>query len=632
MKFLKNINQFFPFKWISITVVTILVLFVYVFMEWIFLVTKPSFMSPIGFFEQLSIFFITTSLFITIYLFLVAIFALLSQIKINLLRNLIISLSFFIPGFIAAFLILLLIDNFTYTLFRIGIVTSSGLFRAFYGILFLVLIFGSVKQIYKYTNQIEVLFQKITKRSRIILLSIVLLVFVFVGTIPVITQYFNSTGLDVVTQSSKRPHIFLITADGVNAENMSLYGYERETTPFLNEMANSSLVAQNAFSNSANTTGSIISIFTSKSPIETHVLYPPDILKSEDVYQHLPGILKLNGYYTAQFSFDHYVDAYNLNLQNGFDEANGRSNQSNILNKINKFLPTNIGYFVYELSNRILDRIRHIFFIKKMTNPFLEVKSPKGYNDEDKFDSLMVLMETVKKPVFAHIHWMGTHGARFYPKNQVFSAGKDADRGVQAEYDLDFYDDSILEFDQAMSVFYHELESRGLLENSIIIVGSDHGQRFKTYKRLPLIFWFPNGEFQSKLYNNAQNMDIAPTILDYLDMDQPQWMKGNSLLKNIPQNRPIFSTGVGNVEVENGAVVPQTIKPPFYQFGFLGVVICDNWYRLNLDDFTWEEQKISEYVGMCETKEPTQVEVLEMMKDFLDQNGYDISSIESGTK
>ncbi len=208
MKNLKNFDQFFSFRLLNVTVITVMVLFVYVFMEWIFLVTKPSFMSPIGFFEQLSIFFIAASLLITIYLIVMGGIWLLSQIEIDLLRNLLISLSFFIPGFIAAFLILLLIDNFTYTIFRVGIVSSNGVFRAFYGVLFLVLIAASVRQIHKYTNQVEIFFHKINKRARTILLSIIFLIFVFVGTIPVITQYSNSKSLDSVIQSSKRPYIF----------------------------------------------------------------------------------------------------------------------------------------------------------------------------------------------------------------------------------------------------------------------------------------------------------------------------------------------------------------------------------------------------------------------------------------
>jgi len=266
-------------------------------------------------------------------------------------------------------------------------------------------------------------------------------------------------------------------------------------------MANESLVAQNAFTNSANTSGSIISIFTGKYPIDTQVLYPPDILKSEDAYQHLPAILKLNGYTTNQLSYGHYVDAYQLNVLNGFDEANGRSYQSSILGKINQYLPDNLSFFLYEISNRIFDRIRHIFFIKQMSNPFKEVSSPDNYQDIDKLDSVINLIENSNKPIFSHIHWMGTHGARFYPSEQVYSADKEPE--YQNDWEENFYDDSILDFDRAMEIFYLELENRGLLDKSIIIITSDHGQRFTTDKRLPFIIRFPNSDFQKKIESNV---------------------------------------------------------------------------------------------------------------------------------
>ncbi len=628
---LKQLHQHHAFKWLNVIVITVLMIFLYVFMEWVFLITKPSFMSSIGLIEQLSIFFSVASLLITLYLILIDGMWLLSKLKINFLRNALIGLSLLIPGFIVAFLILLLIDNFTYTVFRFGIVTASGVFRALYALLFLVLTAISVNEVRKFIQPVDRLMHKIKQPLRNGFLFVLLVVFVAAGLLPVLTHTSAANTPAAVISASSRPHIFFITADGVNAENMSVYGYERETTPFINEMAQSSLVAMNAFTNSANTSGSIVSMFTSKSPIETRVLYPPDILKGEDVYQHLPAILTLNGYYTAQYSFEYYVDAYKLNFQNGFKEANGRTNESNTLSTINRVLPTNIGYFVYELSNRLLDRLRHIFFIKKMSNPFLKVLSPNEYQDEDKFDALIKVIEKTNQPIFAHLHWMGTHGPRYYPPQQVFSAGKDAERGVQSEYDVDFYDDSILAFDQAMAVFYNELENRGMLENSILIIGSDHGQGFKTYKRLPLIVRFPNGEYQSKLYPNVQNMDIAPTILDYLDLAQPQWMTGRSLLEELPQDRPIFSVGVGNVEVENGAVVPQTIQPPFYQFGFGGVIRCDHFYRINFADYSWEEEQIAEYAGDCAVEDNIPAAALELLIEFFAQHGYDTATMESAS-
>ena len=115
--------------------------------------------------------------------------------------------------------------------------------------------------------------------------------------------------------------------------------------------------------------GSIFSIYTGKYPTETRMLYAPDILKDKDAYQHLPNILKQLGYYNIQYTYPHYADAYARNVLGGFDEANGKTMQQNVLqNKLSKYLKTDTAYFLYEIGNRIVDRLRHIFFNKQMVD------------------------------------------------------------------------------------------------------------------------------------------------------------------------------------------------------------------------------------------------------------------------
>jgi len=621
-----KIEKYYSLNWSSIIVVTIIVIYVYFFMEWIFLVTKPSFMSSLNRLDQFGIFFQSASFISVIYLVFIGILILIGlKLHTNFKRAMIL-MGIFIPSFLTACLILLLVDNFSYTIFQFGIVTSTGLVRAFYSLFFLFLLVLSIKELSSITTKIsKFLFNFGNKKEFIFSLPLMIILVLF-GIIPVVKSTLSPNFSSSLSPLKNSPHIFLITADGVNAENMSLYGYERETTPFLELMANESLVAQNAFTNSANTSGSIISIFTGKYPIDTQVLYPPDILKSEDAYQHLPAILKLNGYTTNQLSYGHYVDAYQLNVLNGFDEANGRSYQSSILGKINQYLPDNLSFFLYEISNRIFDRIRHIFFIKQMSNPFKEVSSPDNYQDIDKLDSVINLIENSNKPIFSHIHWMGTHGARFYPSEQVYSADKEPE--YQNDWEENFYDDSILDFDRAMEIFYLELENRGLLDKSIIIITSDHGQRFTTDKRLPFIIRFPNSDFQKKIESNVQNLDIAPTILDYLDISKPEWMVGDSLLKEISNNRPIFAVGVGNVERdEKGNIIPELMEPPFYQFGFVSVIYCDSYFRLELSDFSFHENKILGYVGDCTGKRIERTQVLEEIIQFFNTYDYDTSSL-----
>lgn len=76
----------------------------------------------------------------------------------------------------------------------------------------------------------------------------------------------------------------------------------------------------------------------------------------------------------------------------------------------------------------------------------------------------------------------------------------------------------------------NELIEEGSYDNTILVIGSDHGQRFTTNKKIPLIIHFSNNEFSGVVFSNVQNIDIAPTILDYLHIHRPPWMSGESLL------------------------------------------------------------------------------------------------------
>jgi hypothetical protein len=259
-----------------------------------------------------------------------------------------------------------------------------------------------------------------------------------------------------------------------------------------------------------------------------------------------------------------------------------------------------------------------------MPNPIVEVATPTNYDDYDKLDSILALVEQAETPIFVHLHWMGTHGPKFVPREQVFSAGKD--QVAQARWDTDFYDDGILDFDRSFEAFYQELSRLGVAENSLFIFVSDHGQRWTTNQRLPIILRFPNGEFSGTLSNNVQNLDIAPTILDYLDIPIPQWMEGASLLGEIPVNRPIYSVGVGEIKLEDGEVATYAVEPPFYQFGYASRVVCDRVYTLNLVRLSLATESIEDYMGECPSP-LNQAQALQLFIDFFNSYGYDTSSL-----
>ncbi len=521
-------------SWNSLFVLSFLCTYLYVFLEWLFIITKPSSLRLNSFATNFVVFLVTSAIFACLcFAILFFLFAVSSIHGLHKFRGIFLNLGRVIPVSIITAQVLLLIDNFTYTLLNWGIATSAGIFRSFYVFLvcsvflFLYYKFGEISSwlVVRMENK------TIGKIALPDIVAIILLSLLFSISRQ---SSFNQTEIQMDrADSSKLPDIILITGDGIDANHVSAYGYSQDTTPRIRELAETSLVAENAFTNAGNTAGSIISTYTGKYPTETRFLYPPDILKGEDSYQHLPGILRSVGYYNVEFTAPHYGDAFDANLLSGFDFANGRSAQNNVLtNLLSRYFQTNEVYFIYEISNRIMDRISHIFYISKMANnQALAQGTATKFDDQTKIDSVLDIIKNTERPVFAHIHWMGTH-----------SVGILSDT---VELDDTSNDENIHNFDTGIGQIIEYLTKNGLMNNTILIIGSDHCRMYLTINRIPLLMHFPNGQYANRVKSDTQNLDISPTILDYLGIEKPAWMKGESFLRGEPGNRVIFAVGVG---------------------------------------------------------------------------------------
>jgi glucan phosphoethanolaminetransferase (alkaline phosphatase superfamily) len=614
------------YSWTTLFGFTFCAAYLYVISEWIFIITKPSSLNTVTFLTKLGILFCVCALFSSLVFFVLSFFFVLNLIPwIRKFPKIFLALASLIPVSIITSLLLLLVDNFTYTVFKFGIVDSVGIVRVLYLTAFIILFIFIYVKSQNILSDISSMVERKKNRKLIVPVLIVFMISSFLLT------YRNNSinpNLDIVKKpgENKYPNIVLITADGLDANHTSVYGYKRDTTPRLKDLANTSLVAENAFPNGSTTSSGLLSIYTSKDPTQTRVLYPPDILKNEDSYQHLPGILKSLGYYTAEFTHAHYADAYDENLLFGFDYANGRSIVDNsFFNLISNHFITDYSYFIYETSNRIIDRLEHIFFLKQMVNlESLIQGTAKTFNDQKKIDNIVKIFSEAKKPVFIYLHWMGTHGKLIKPKNQVFSAGKSVeDQGL---WDDDFYDDSILEFDEGVGQIIDFLKSKDLFNNTIIIISSDHGRQWVTTSRIPLLIHYPFGQYSGIRNADIQQLDIAPTLLTYLGIEKPSWMEGDSFLQGELKNRPIFSAIVGNVEIEDKLIVSESMKPPFYQFGSIGVVYCNSWFTLNLGTNQVNTGLIEGHTQPCEDTVSND-QFMNWIIAHLQENGFDTSTI-----
>jgi arylsulfatase A-like enzyme len=131
-------------------------------------------------------------------------------------------------------------------------------------------------------------------------------------------------------------------------------------------------------------------------------------------------------------------------------------------------------------------------------------------------------------------------------------------RGSQwSATNLETYDRNIAFLDHQLGLFLRELEARGLFDASLIIITSDHGNRFfatgpgwhggdlsQDNIHVPLLVKMPRQTKGERIARVAQLADVAPTILEAVGLQAPEEFFGSSLARN---SRAVIAEGYGNV-------------------------------------------------------------------------------------
>lgn len=614
--------------WLALAVIAVMVGFGYVFLEWLFLATKPSFMSSLSWTGKLHL-LLNASLPAMIVALLPCLGAALlaRALQPKWIRRGLLALAATVPGLILAVLGTLLFDNFTLTVFDFGIRNTFGHLKWLYAPLFLVLFGFTFRSIWKRVQRPSWW----SRPPATISAALLLVAAVGVVSFSIPEGETLQTAVTATSANATWPNIVIFGSDGVAARSTTLYGYERQTTPFLNELGKQSLVCDNAFSNASHTGASLVSMLSGKLPTETRVIYPPDILHGRDAYQHLPGILRQFGYHSIQVSMRHYADVFDLNMRHSFDEVNSRSLDTGTLPSLFVFLlGQDSSFFLQTITDRVETRVLHLTGVRPMIDVFAEVAQTKTRvtrHDPARMQELFDFINATREPFFAQVHLMKTHPGRYNPSKRHFSHEGEDPKSEDA------YDDCILGFDGMLRQLVDFLRSKGLYEHTILVIYSDHGPGFVTTLRVPLLFHFPGGEHAGHIHANVQLADVAPTIVDYLGLDQPDWMSGKSLLRGEPDRlRPIFSVfRVSGSEIkEHGLwwIESGQLAPPFFSLGRVTVVICNEWYALNLSKGAGRGALIEQQSAPCRPDElPGPAEERAIIVDHLRSVGYDVSAL-----
>jgi hypothetical protein len=592
-------------------------------LEWLFFYTKPSFMDSLALSDVVTLTIIPSFWLFLIGSFLMIILALLPVPKLVLC----------VPAILLGSLLIILFDNFIYTMFGWGITNALGTDRYIFTALYLIFLVLSAQYLIQKAGSC---LQHVSRFSFLLTGSVVLLALV-ISVVMTVSDWgrYQILASSKPEETLRRPNIIFFAGDGVEARYTSAYGYNVESTPALNTIAETALVFANAFSPSGRSTGATTSMLAGKNPFRTKVVLAPQVLAGVNAFQHFPAMLRNLGYTGYQSSIRFYIDSADLNMQQSFDVSNGRTiwnpDPDTVVGKLALIFGDEI-YFSRRVLDRFSSRLQHILGIQDMFNYFLLVSQDTGLdwaNDRKAVDGLIEFVKETDQPYFAHVHLMGSHCCEHrHAKSQLLTeVSGDASQEIQDENEIRRYVNTIRDVDDHLSYLLDKLSSMGELDNTILVISSDHTRGWSTLERVPLIIAFPDNAHAGVYHNNVQLTDVAPTLLNYMGIQKPDWMDGRDLLsRDGQQSKPIVT-----VETEDDQIVNNVLPavhlinpgPPRHGVGQVGVIICNTSMRVSLDTGKVVTSDVAGHTLPCDSGQvPDDQWISQYVRNILDENNF----------
>lgn len=293
-----------------------------------------------------------------------------------------------------------------------------------------------------------------------------------------------------------RRNVILIVVDSLRADHMSLYGYPRRTTPFLERLRDQGRLrmVRHALATCPESSCGISSLLTSKT--------------------------------YASLLDEHFT--------------------------VHELL-ADVGYAVHFVLAGDHEWLRLRRFYGDVTTYFDGNRSARFEPTDDRvlFEGLDAIPPSDGRPAFFYFHLMSPHvlGIR-QPRHLVFQPsrartsytlyGRDS-----REMRVNNYDNGVRQADAVIAELLEALEARGHLRDALVVITSDHGEGlgerarngfghgwwlYEEFLRIPLLL-YGAGDALSADLEFATHVDVAPTIADWLGLPAPASWEGRSLLR-----------------------------------------------------------------------------------------------------
>ena len=354
-------------------------------------------------------------------------------------------------------------------------------------------------------------------------------------------------------------NVLLIVWDTVRASNLSPYGYGRPTAPNLERLAARGLRFEHAFATSSWTLPSHASLFTGRWPHELSAGWKTPL---DETYPTLAGRLGSLGYDTAGFVANLDYCGRETGLSRGF--AHYEDYPLGVLEVFSRY--TALGCRVDRVS---LAMVADVLAGGRGggARPLIPLSNEhaKRAPDVDRaFLDWLSWQRPRGRPFFAFLNYNDAHTPYEVPDDSARGFGIRPsswhDRIVLQQWNLldklkipyrdvtmvnDLYDDSIAYLDRRLGTLLNELGRRGVLDDTVVVVTSDHGEHLgdhllffhgcSLYRQLvevPLVIVDPKGMPAGRTVAEPVSLrDLPATVLDLLGLAPSPAFPGRSLAR-----------------------------------------------------------------------------------------------------
>lgn len=399
------------------------------------------------------------------------------------------------------------------------------------------------------------------------------------------------------------PNVLLLILDTVRADDLSLYGYALRTTPELERFAERGTVFDLAFSTASWTLPSHASIFTGRWPNELGVGWHHGLNSGWPV---LGEVLRVRGYATAAFIANNSFVTSETGLARGFEHFDAFP-----VSAWTALEATAFGRRIYESDRDLIARgFRHVPLLRHIRLP-----RPEEHRSAAVISGTFLnwLDRTRPAPFFACLNFMDAHRPYTVPDSFKTRFRRPLLRPIAPEAwtgtpqlrltpadvrpKRDAYDGSIAYLDAELGRLFRELQHRGLLENTLVVVTADHGEEFaehglvehgnSVYRHsihVPLLISFPGHvPLGRRVGTPASLRNLGATILDLI-APQGNRLPGRSLTR-------LWSTVEPRPDTIAASVTQSEKLPDWYPAsrGDLNSISFDGWRYIRNEGDGFEE-------------------------------------------